>query len=565
VADADREVYKAIERRQREALGETHDARIERERGSHRTNQMYEFVPHPVDPSVPEAFVRATTSQPAAQPDEGWSDLSATQPAAAADTVAEPPPDVVFNLSDALAYAMKNGRDFQTAKEDLYLAALALTLERFLWTPRFAADIQSEFVNWGQENSFDRAMSAVSQVAVEQRLPTGGTVTARILNSLMRDLGRHITSGESGQAIIEANIPLLRGAGRVAYESRYQAERDLIYAARNFETFRRSYLVDIAGDFFNLLSLESQIESAIASEEAFKIDLERSQSLADAERILQIEADRARVQYLDAQNRVVAARVTYRNSLDAFKIRMGMPTETRLDVEDAELALTDPQVPEDEAIRTGLAYRLDLLNDLDAIDDARRGVLVAKNNLLPDFNFSGSVSMDTDPNRHNSLSYNTERAVWRGMLDVEIPLQRKEERNQYRSALITLHRAERQHEQAQDQVRLQVRQALRRLEQARFSIRIQERNISINDFRRQQARENFQLGRLPSNRDVIEAENELRDARDRLAQGISDYRQAILEFLRDTGTLRVDDDGQWVEGPDLTISKAPIERLEQRE
>ncbi len=69
------------------------------------------------------------------------------------------------------------------------------------------------------------------------------------------------------------------------------------------------------------------------------------------------------------------------------------------------------------AIKTALKYRLDLLNDLDAIDDSRRGVLIAKNNLLPFFDFAGSVTMDTDPDRKNSISYNTERTTWRAMLD----------------------------------------------------------------------------------------------------------------------------------------------------
>ena len=54
------------------------------------------------------------------------------------------------------------------------------------------------------------------------------------------DLHRKV-SGEgiqSAEIILEADIPLLRGAGNVAREDRIQAERDLIYAAREFERFR---------------------------------------------------------------------------------------------------------------------------------------------------------------------------------------------------------------------------------------------------------------------------------------------------------------------------------------
>ncbi len=41
-------------------------------------------------------------------------------------------------------------------------------------------------------------MDMVSQIAVEQRLPYGGEVTARVLNTLMRDLTNHVTTAKRG-------------------------------------------------------------------------------------------------------------------------------------------------------------------------------------------------------------------------------------------------------------------------------------------------------------------------------------------------------------------------------
>ncbi|MFH0980345.1 MAG: TolC family protein [Planctomycetota bacterium] len=543
--DADRQVQRLIDDRQTAALGETHPAGLGEETGRlGDQSSLHAFVPHQVDSSVPKAF--APTTQPAAEP-------------AASPTTMTPAETDIRNLTlaDCLAYAQKHARDYRSAKEDLYLAALALTLERHLWTPQFSGSVQSRYTNYGQIRDFDHAMDAVSQVAVEQKLPLGGTVTAKLINDWVRDLGQHVTVGETGQAILEADIPLLRGAGRVAYESRYQAERNLIYAVRDFENFRRDFLVDLAGDYFNLLSARARIQSALDSERSFKLDMERSKALAAKGRdVLQVEADRAQVQFLSAQNRVVIERATYANALDRFKIRLGMPTLTAMDVGGEEaLDLREPRVEEAVAIDTALQYRLGLLNNLDAVDDARRGVLIAKNNMLPDLNFTGSVTMDTNPNEKNSFSYNTERTTWRSMLEMEIPFDRVKERNDSRASLIDLRRAERAYDQAADTVRLDVRRALRRLEEARITMDIQRRNIGINDTRREQARLWFEKGLLRSNRDVIEAENEWRDAVNAFAQAQADYRLAILEFLRDTGTLRVDDDGHWVM-PDASQARA---------
>ena len=160
--------------------------------------------------------------------------------------------------------------------------------------------------------------------------------------------------------------------------------------------------------------------------------------------------------------------------------------------------------------------------------------------------------MTTDPNKPSTVEYNTERTTWRGLLELEIPLDRKEERNQFRSAWIDLRRAERRYEEFADQVRAEVRRALRQIGLAQTTLVIQQESIAINEFRAAQAYDLWRFGRAPSNRDKIEAENDLRDARNVYANARAAYRRTILEFLLASGTLRVGDDGRWV-----TFGEAP--------
>lgn len=541
IDDADREVNELIASRQRAALGETHAVEIGAESGHiTRTADMYRFAPHPVDADVPEAFKSATKPrleavEPTTRPFETAE--ATTQPAARAE---------VFALADCLAYALRYAREYQTAKEDLYLAALALSLERHLWTPQLSGGLSYEFADYGQVRDFDRAMTAIAWLAVEQRLPLGGTVTAQVIDQWMRDLKVHTTSGETGTMILSADIPLLRGAGRVAYESRYQAERNLIYAVRDFERFRRQFLVDIASDYFDLLSARTQIESAQAQVESLAAARDRAMALAEADLQLQLDADRARIEYSNAQNRVISARESYESSLDQFKIDLGMSTDAPIDLAEEEIELYEPEVTEAEAIATALTYRLDLLNVLDGVDDARRGVRIAKNNLLPDFDFSGSVTMNTNPNKPSTVEYNTERTTWRGLLELQLPLDRKQERNDLRSALVELRRAERSYDESRDRVRAEVRRAKRQITLARLTLEIQAEQIAVGEFRAAQAEAMDARGRLASNRDLIEAQNDLRDARNVFAAARSAYRRTILEFLLATGTLRIGDDGKWL-------------------
>jgi len=262
------------------------------------------------------------------------------------------------------------------------------------------------------------------------------------------------------------------------------------------------------------------------------------------------------VEYLRARNDAITAQTAYDSALDRFKILIGMPTVQPIEAVEPDFEVAAPAVDEELAIETALRSRLDLLNEQDAVDDPRRAVLVARNNLLPDLDFRGSVTLDTDPNRKNSVSYNTERTTWRGEVAMEIPLNRVAERNEYRSSIIDLRRAERNYDRRRDEVRLDVRDAFRGIEQARLSLEIQAENIKINDFRKRQAEELLNRGLLQSNRDKIEAETDWRDAKNRYAQAEANYRTAVLAFLRDTETLRVTDDGRLASFEDSGTAEA---------
>ncbi|MCA9251495.1 MAG: TolC family protein [Phycisphaerales bacterium] len=530
INSADDIASKIIRHRQKQTLGTTSDSDIGAEDGRVGSRgDMYSFTPSRVDSKVPDSFRRPARNEieDEAISTNGFGDA------------------IPFRLSDALEYAFHNAWDFQTQKEDLYLSALALMTERQLWTPQFVAGVRGEYANYGQVRDFDHAMTAVSELSVTQRLPYGGEVAARVVNVLMRDIGRHTTSGESGTAILEANIPLLRGAGKVAYESRFQAERNLVYAVRDFEAARRDLVVDVAGDFFDLLAIKTQIESAEAARESAMLEQDRTQAWVDTGRLVQIEAKRIDVQVLDRSNDVNNARVRYETALDRFKIRIGMPTQEHIDVVDEELDLFEPDVTEHQAVETAIAYRLDLINTMDRIDDAKRGVVIAKNNFLPQFDISGSITTNTDPNKKNSLSYNTERTLWQGMVELEVPLDRREERNVFRAALIDLRRGERAYELAKSNVILDVRSAIRNLQLAKQSMAIQEENIEVNEERAAQANELLKRGRLSSSRDTIEAQNAIQASKNQYAAAVADYRLAILTLQRSCGTLRVDDQGHW--------------------
>ncbi len=605
VADADREVYKLIQQRQLAALGQATDVRLNDEAidvGS--AGDPYAFVPQPVTTEVPAEFKTAPPAAeempvddqadvsdepspapaPALVPDEDRSEqeraskaVPGEDTARESDAPSEPLQDngaeqldegpadqaleqrseeeaeqdelyfgAPLTLPDALAYAVRHARVLQDAKENLYLQALGLTLERYLWTPRFMSNLRATYTEFPKDSDPDRALQATADIAVEQRLPYGGQVVAQWIGTMVRDLENHVTNSESGTAIVSANIPLLRGGGRVAYESRYQAERSLIYAVRSYERFRRRFLTQVAGEYFNLLSTKGSIRNSMANRQSTRDNWEISQALADAERIIQLDADRANDSFLTAQNSVAVAKEDYETALDEFKILIGMPTTNAIDVVEEGLDLPEPSVTEELAIETATRLRLDLLTNRDRVDDVRRGVEIARNNLLPDLNLSGSVSYTTNPDHQSGFHFREDDETWDLGVNLEIPLDRKAERNAYRSSLIFLRRAERGYDEAIDRVRLEVRRARRQIDRAKFSMEIQLQNMRSNELRREQAQIRFEKGEI-SNQDIVDADDALLRARNDYDRDVSDFRRAILAFRLATGTLRVGEDGRWLD------------------
>jgi outer membrane protein TolC len=61
--------------------------------------------------------------------------------------------------------------------------------------------------------------------------------------------------------------------------------------------------VDVAGDFFSLLAVKAQIFSAKVALEDARYDLNRTQAQVDVGNVVQVEAERSRVQVLDSRNR----------------------------------------------------------------------------------------------------------------------------------------------------------------------------------------------------------------------------------------------------------------------
>lgn len=561
----DRDVAAIIKARQRAALGQDVPIDAGPPDQVHRADRAaYAHNPRPTTVDVPEAF-EASNSQAASAP--AATTTMTTHPAASAPTT---PPTTrraeVFTLTDALAYAQRHRREYQSAKETLYLAALNLTLERHLWTPIFASELKTVYGNYGEAQDFDQAMRFVADLSVAQRLPYGGEFTASMISTLIRDVKQTITSAEGSDISLGLNVPLLRGAGHVAQESLIQLERELTYSVRVFERFRRQQLVTVAQAYFNLLRSKQRVIDSQTSYENFVRDVERARAFEEIGTGKKHDTQRAEQNMLDAENRLESAREAFRSSADNFKLLIGMPVDEPLgmdDLEDIETIerqietgvyplLARPLAVDDEelAVEVALQRRFDLMTLSDRIDDARRGVEISRNALLPDLDWSSSLTFDTDPSHYNMGAFHFDRANWRSELTLSLPLERTAERNDLRRSMIGVRQAQRSKQDQTERIRAEVRGAVNETRLRERSLEIQSRRVQVLEAQREYTQWRYEEGEI-DNLAKIEAENAWVDARNQLNLAKTDRWGALLQFRLATETLRVDEDGAQQPDPDV--------------
>lgn len=450
---------------------------------------------------------------------------------------------LVLDLEDALAWATRNSREHRFAEEELVLSALRLLIERHRWGPRFFADISATARADADDGVYDSSLAVVTDLGVTQRLPYGGEVSARILATAVEDLHERVTgeNTQSASILLDASIPLLRGAGRTAREDRVQAERNLIYATREYERFRRAFLFDVARDFLDLIVLQRQIENARRGVESFQRLEEQQDALYQAGRATPFDAAEAQNETLEAVDNLNASLERYRLAVDRFKARIGIPVDRAVRIVDDELGLPVPEVTLEQAVRSALRYRLDLQNTRDQVDDARRRLERARNNLLADFDLTLGAELPTDPDLdRGGLQFDPDELEFVAGVTYGLPLDREIERLTLRQSQIDLERSIRGLERTRDDVTIGVRGAVRGIDAALFSLRIQERNVEIAERRQESIEADPARANIRQRTDAINQVLRARDARDSARR---DLELAVLAYLRDAGRLRVARDG----------------------
>ena len=451
------------------------------------------------------------------------------------------PTTETYDLARTLATAVHQNRDFLGRREGLYREGLSIALTRFEFGPQFAAALS---YLWPKSEGGTGSQSAGSTISGRQLLPTGGTLA--LSAGLDADWPFGPGSGDptfGTSAGITLTQPLLRGAGYdISHESLTQAERALTYAIRDFENFRESFTIRVAQRFFELGSQRKTLANEDRNYESAVFDRGQAEALLQVGRNREEEVFRARRREIDAKDQLINAHAAYDRAVDEFKILLGLPTTSSIDITEMEPPYEPVRFEVTSAVAAARHNRLDLITARQNLQDVERALRIAENGLLPDLQLTASYGVAGAGDALNNAAPNE----WNSSigLSMEVPLQRKAQRNSYRSSLISLEQARRGLQLQEDQLDLDIRDAVRRLKSLEERIVLQEEQIKKERGAVTVTQIRYDQGRI-ANRELLEARQALVNAQNALIRLKVEHFVARLNLLKDMGIFFVDDQGMW--------------------
>jgi outer membrane protein TolC len=445
----------------------------------------------------------------------------------------------VLTIEVALDLAVSSSRRYQSEKERLYLTALTLTGERYQFGPQFFA---SSTPAWNRTSSGEQFGSVSSRAGVSQLLKTGGSLSASLANDILR-----YYTGDPRRSVISAlsvNLlqPLLRGFGRnnPAVESLTQAERNVIYAVRNFAFFQDQFALEIVNDYFALLAEKDIIRNRYTNYLSRVQGTQRLETrAADRERLLDV--DQSRQAELTAKNNYVNGVATYRNSLDQFKIKLGLAVDEKVYLDDRALqeleqtGLVPVRLIPDEAYLLAVRKQFQILNAIDQFEDSKRKIRVAANRLKADLNLFANASLDSErPTDYTKFDPDQIRA---GVgIELDLPLDRLRERNTYRATLVSFESELRDLTLTLDNLMDNIERGLRTLDQRRQNYEIQRNALELANRRVDNTAGLIEAGRAEV-RDLIEAQDAQISAQTAVTAALVDYQDVRLQLMLSIGAL----------------------------
>jgi outer membrane protein TolC len=462
----------------------------------------------------PEAVVKAAATAPDSGHEANDGDDFSVLPA----------PDAVnVSLEEAISLALEGNFSVATATDGVAAARLeeSAVLSEFFpkVTPRFRRTTDD----------------LTTGVDVSQAVPwAGGTLRADFTTRNPHD---ELATRSSDLRVLYVQ-PLLRGFGpNSSFNSLRNARRQRQGQERALELARQSLIVQVTQAFFQVVKQRKLLEVARQSERRSSSLRRASESRMKVGLVSKLDVFRAEIQASQARESAVAAETGLETAIESFRLLLGKSPREPIEPEDVHLDddISLEVEPIEVLVERARAQRLDLRESRDRVDDARRLLALATQNLLPTLDLNLEFSQ-TGVGQTLGESLKPLDRRFTVTVSAGYAVERTADRARRAISRLGVRSMERSLEERELSVEAEVRSAFRQIERLKKSIELQRQGLDFAEQQQRLATLRYQRG-LASNFDVVDAEGNLVSARTALVNLLTDLLVARVQLLRATGVL----------------------------
>jgi outer membrane protein TolC len=461
---------------------------------------------------------------------------------------------LILNLDQALDFAVRNSREYQTQKEQLYLTALTLTGVRYEFSPQFFAEASTKLA--GTPKGLEQPVPVESRAGVNKTwlLKTGGRLSVALANDILSYYTGNQPRSIINTLSVNLTQPLLRGFGKNSpdVERLTQAERNVVYALRSYSLYQQEFAADIVSAYFRLLTQKDVVRNNYRNY-TNRVEITKYLEARSVDRVSQSDVDATRTDELGARISYINSLASYLSSLDSFKLRVGLPVSSELFLDDRDLkdlidtGLVPVEIGRRAAFRLCVQQHMDVLNAIDRFEDSKRKVSLAADQLRADLGLFASASLASEE-PDDYVEFDLNKLRYSAELRLSLPVDRLRERNTYRAALVSFESQIRSLSLTLDNFKERIDRGLRTVEQERLNYLNAVESLQVAERRVENETMSLEAGR----RTVLnlrQAQDDLIQAQNRLATTYTAYLTARLGLLVDIGGIDTEPDKFWLQDP----------------
>jgi outer membrane protein TolC len=478
-----------------------------------------------------------------------------------------------LHLRDFLELLLKNSTNIQLTRLQVYPAADAITAAKSPFDPLLQPSFNAQrtltppsafFSELGASSN----LSQTSTLGYSQLLPSGQTIATSF--EIERFSGdSYTTPALFGFLNFSVTQPLLRN--RTGIEARaplIEARIELNITTELSESTIGDAVAQAAQQYWQAIQLRDAIAVAEQAVALAQKTNERDQKALDLGAISKLDIYQSQAQVADSKRALIQAQHQYTAALDGLRRLIGADLTpamraTEIVLEDAASAIpTEKILPFEEALSKALASRPELqaADQQISIDDLN--AKVARQTFLPrldlqanggssgpaaNFGAAGIIYPGLSTTLSQVLGFNY--PSYGLSLNMNIPLRNSSAKANFADALVSKTRHNYQKRQTQEQITLDVRQAINAIDLAKATI---DAAITARDFARKNVdaeQQKFELGTILVF-ELLDSQTKLAASETALLGAYVNYQLAYISYQRAIWTL-LDGLGMVIEKPQV--------------